>query len=151
MQTGTLLPSNLILIGTEVYQSHTNMGCNWEDKCCGKKKKKPLRLLRKKKESEVAQLCPTLCYPMNRSQPGFSIHGTFQAWVLEWVAISFSRGCSRPRDWTRVSRIAGRHFTIWATRESPEATKAYYKVDRCLGKASQRKWQSGWSYRTSMS
>ena len=35
----------------------------------------------------------------------------------EWVAISFSRGSSRPRDWTQVSLIAGRCFTIWATRE----------------------------------
>ena len=51
--------------------------------------------------------------------PGFTIHGIFQAWVLEWVAISFSRGSFQPRDWTRVSHIAGRRFTIWATRESP--------------------------------
>ena len=38
--------------------------------------------------------------------------------ILEWVAISFSRGSSQPRDWTRVSCITGRHFTIWATREA---------------------------------
>ena len=67
--------------------------------------------------SEVAQSCLTLCDPMDCSPPGFSIHEIFQAWVLEWVAISFSRGSSQPRDWTRVSRIAGRRFTIWATRE----------------------------------
>ena len=41
----------------------------------------------------------------------------FQARVLEWIAISFSRGSSQPRDWTRVSRIVDRRFTIWATRE----------------------------------
>ena len=64
--------------------------------------------------SEVAQSCPTLC------PPGSSIHGIFQARVLEWVATSFSRGSSWPRDWTQVSRIAGRRFTIWATREAPE-------------------------------
>ena len=46
-----------------------------------------------------------------------SIHGIFQARILEWVAISFSRRSSQPRDRTRVSRIVGRHFTIWATRE----------------------------------
>ena len=63
----------------------------------------------------VPQSCPTLCDPMDCSPPGFSIHGIFQAWVLEWVAISFSRGSSRPRDWTRVSCIAGRHSNIWAT------------------------------------
>ena len=43
-------------------------------------------------ESEVAQLCPTLCDPMDCSPPGSSVHGIFQARVLEWVAISFSRG-----------------------------------------------------------
>ena len=64
-----------------------------------------------------------LCDPMDCSQPGFSIHGIFQARVLEWVAISFSRGSSRPRDWTQVSCIAGRHFTIWATREVPGRNK----------------------------
>ena len=41
--------------------------------------------------SEVAQSCPTLCYPMNYSLPGSSVHGIFQARVLEWGAISFSR------------------------------------------------------------
>ena len=68
------------------------------------------------KKSEVAQSWPTLCDPVDCSPPGFSIHGIFQAWVLEWVAISFSRGSSWPRDWTRVSCITGRCFTIWATR-----------------------------------
>ena len=47
-----------------------------------------------------------------------SIHGIFQARVLECVAISFSRGTSRPRDRTRVSRIVGQCFTVWATREA---------------------------------
>ena len=50
------------------------------------------------KISEVAQSYPTLCNPMNCSLPGSSIHGMFQARVLEWVAISFSRGSSWPRD-----------------------------------------------------
>ena len=49
-------------------------------------------------ESEVAQSCPTLCNPMDCSLPGFSIHGIFQARVLEWVAIFFSRRSSQPRD-----------------------------------------------------
>ena len=69
--------------------------------------------------SEVAQSCPTLCDPMDYSPPGSSIHRIFQGRVLEGVVISFSRGSSRPRDWTQVSRIAGRHFTVWATREVP--------------------------------
>ena len=71
----------------------------------------------KVKESEVAQSCLTLCDPRDCSPPGSSVHGIFQARVLEWVAISFSRGSSQLRDWTLVSCIAGRHFTIWATRE----------------------------------
>ena len=68
-------------------------------------------------ESEVAQSCPTLCNPMDCSLPGFSIHGIFQARILEWVAISFSRRSSQPRDWTWVSHIVGRRFTIWTTRK----------------------------------
>ena len=56
-------------------------------------------------------------HPLDCSPPGSSIRGIFQARVLEWVAISFSRGSSWPRDWTQVSHTAGRHFTIWATRE----------------------------------
>ena len=45
-------------------------------------------------ESEIAQLCLTLCNPMDYSLPGSSIHGIFQTRILEWVAISFSRGSS---------------------------------------------------------
>ena len=67
--------------------------------------------------SEVAQSCPTLCDPMGCSLPGPSVHGIFQAIVLEWIAISFSRGSSQPRDRTRVSRNVDRRFTIWTTRE----------------------------------
>ena len=48
--------------------------------------------------SEVAGSCPTLCDPMDYSLPGSSIHGIFQARLLEWVAISFSRGSSHPGD-----------------------------------------------------
>ena len=50
------------------------------------------------------------------SLPDSNVHGIFQARVLEWVAISFSRGSSWPSDRTRVSRIAGRYLTIWVTR-----------------------------------
>ena len=77
-----------------------------------------LTLTESVKESEVSQSCPTLCDPMGYSVPLSSVHGIFQARVLEWVAISSSRGSSRHRDGTRVSRIAGIFFTIWATREA---------------------------------
>ena len=56
---------------------------------------------------------------------GSSIHGIFQARVLEWVAISFCRGSSRPRDRTRISCFAGRRFTIWATRETFALTEGW--------------------------
>ena len=67
----------------------------------------------KESESEVAQMCPTFCEPMDCSLTGSSVHGIFQARVLEWIAISFSRGPSRPRNRTGVSRIAAGRFTIW--------------------------------------
>ena len=67
--------------------------------------------------TEVAQLCPTLCDPMDCSLSGSSAPGIFQARILEWVAISFSRRSSWPKDWTQVSHIVGRCFTVWATRE----------------------------------
>ena len=65
-----------------------------------------------KPESEVTQLCPTLCDPVDCSPPGSSVHGILQARILEWVAISFSRGSSGPRDQTQVSQIAGRGFNL---------------------------------------
>ena len=68
----------------------------------------------KEKWSEVAQSRPTLCDPMDCRLPGSLVHGIFQARVLEWVAIAFSRGSSWPRDRTQVSRIVGRRFTVWA-------------------------------------
>ena len=66
----------------------------------------------KESESEVAQLCWTLCNPPDCSPPGFSVHRILQARILEWVAISFSRGSSQPRDRTQVSCIAGRRFNL---------------------------------------
>ena len=61
-------------------------------------------------ESEVAHLCPSLCDPMGCNLPGSSLSMAFSRRVLEWVAISFSRGSSRPRDRTRVSCVAGGRF-----------------------------------------
>ena len=75
-----------------------------------------LTYMQSESESEVAQSCPTRCDPMDCSPPSSSVHGILQARVLEWGAISFSRGSSWLRDWTQVSRIAGRCFNLWATR-----------------------------------
>ena len=82
----------------------------------------------------VAQLCPTLCNPMDCSLPGSSVHGIFQARILEWVAISFSRGSSQSKNQTQVSCIAGRFFTLWATgKVSPSSKrKAYICVCVCI-------------------
>ena len=66
----------------------------------------------------VTQWCPTLCDPMDSSSPGSSVHGVLQTRTLEWAAIPFSRGFFQPRDQFQVFHIAGRFFTIWATREA---------------------------------
>ena len=74
--------------------------------------------LRVKVKVLVAQLCPTLCNSMDCSPPGSSVHGISQARILEWVAISFSRESSWPRHQIQVFHIAGRFFTVWATKEA---------------------------------
>ena len=85
---------------------NTGVGCHFLLQC-----------MKVKSESEVAQSCLTLCNPMDCSLPGSSVHGIFQARILECISISFSRVSSSPRDWNQVSYIVGRCFTIWATRE----------------------------------
>ena len=72
-----------------------------------------------KSQSEVVQLCLPLSNPMDCSLLGSSVHGIFQAIVLDWIAIFFSRGSSQPRARTQVSCIVDRRFTVWATREVP--------------------------------
>ena len=103
---------------------NTGVGCHFLLQC-----------IKVKNESEVAQLCLTLSDPMDCNPPGSSVHGIFQARVLEWGAIAFfdtmdytlpgipqdrilewvafpvSRGSSQPRDRTQVSGIAGGFFT----------------------------------------
>ena len=68
-------------------------------------------------EAKVAQLCLTFCGP--------TVHRILQARILEWVAIPFSRASSQHKDWTWVSCIAGRFFTIWATREALKLSVDY--------------------------
>ena len=70
----------------------------------------------------VAKLCPTLCNPMDCSLPGSSIHGILQARTLGWVAISSSRGSSRPTDWNQVPCffcIGRQIFFFFLTPEAP--------------------------------
>ena len=68
---------------------------------------------------------------MGCSLPGSSVHGIFQAIVLEWITLSFSRGSSQPRDRIRVSRIVNRHFAVWATREVPVQNTVMSCLDFC--------------------
>ena len=101
-----------------VYRSNFRVGPGALDPDGGNPGKYEMGSIPLESESEVAQLCLTLCDSMdssNCSLPGSTVRGILQARVLEWVAISFSRRSSQPRDQTQVSRIAGRRFTIWAT------------------------------------
>ena len=77
--------------------------------------------------------------PVDCSLPGSSIHGILQARILEWVAISFSRGSSPPRDRTQVSCIAGRRFTLWATRKAHPSEKGLAVKPESL-------WTSVWLF-----
>ena len=90
--------------------------------------------------SEVAQSCPTLCNPVDCSPQGSSVHGILQARILEWVAISFSRGSSQPRDQTWVSCIAGRCFILWATREAQWLYSLYFNTQSIRS----IKWKDTW-------
>ena len=84
------------------------------------------------KKVKVAQSSPTLCDPMDDTPQCSSVYGLLQVIILEWVAISFSRGSSWPRNWTQVSCIIGRFFTMWATREpEKEVWGGGYKRARC--------------------
>ena len=86
----------------------------------------------------AAQSCPILCDPMDCSPSGSSVYRILQARILEWVAIPFSRESSWPRDRSCVFCIAGRFFTIWATRE---AHGVHAKLLQCDPKDWRRKWQ----------
>ena len=81
---------------------------------------------------KVAQWCPALWGTMGCSPPSSSVYGVIQARILEWFAILFSRGSSRLRDQTQYSCIAGRFFTIWATKEAWN----YYVILLNVSKAS---------------
>ena len=74
--------------------------------------------------SEVAQLCLTPCDPMDCSLPGSFVHGILQTRILEWIAISFSRGSFRPRDRTQVSCPAGGTLYRLSHQGSPFCFKA---------------------------
>ena len=93
--------------------------------------------------AKLLQLCLTLYNPMDYSPPGFSVHGILQARILEWVAISSSRGSSQPRDQSCVSYLlhwqagslplvlsgtALSRFRSIFSRQSPTSPTKSYKV-----------------------
>ena len=69
-----------------------------------------------------------ICDPMDCSPPGSSVHVILQARILEWVAIPCLRESSPPRDQTQVSCIAGRFYTVWATREDLDVGNQQPKI-----------------------
>ena len=69
------------------------------------------------------------------SPPNSPEYGIFQARILEWVAISFSRGSSQPRDQIQVSQIAGGLFTVWATREKEIPFSTFYALINTISSA----------------
>ena len=82
--------------------------------------------------------CVWLCDPMDCSPPCSSVHGISQARILEWVAYSFSSRSSQPRNWTRVSCIAGGFFNNWAmnltnSRKKTEGTQGWTKIGEKKG------------------
>ena len=77
-----------------------------------------------------ALLCPTLCCPMDCRPPGSSVHGIFQVRLLEWNAISYSRGSSQSRDWTHFSGVSYSSRRIlyhWATWETETRCTYHFK------------------------
>ena len=85
---------------------------------------------KKGKWSEVAQSCLTLCDPMDCSLPGSSVHGIFQARILEWVVISCSRGSSWPRNQTCISCIGRWILYHCATWEAHLCPTLFLKMER---------------------
>ena len=81
----------------------------------------------KESENEVAQLCLTLCDPMDCSLPGPSVHGIFQVRILEWAAISFSRGPSQPRIEPRSPALQADSLL------SEPSVSDYYSPNLCRG------------------
>ena len=102
--------------GTAAHQAPSSLGFSRQEHWSGLPFPSPVHESEKWKWSR--SVVSDSCNPMDCSPPGSSVHGIFQARVLEWVAIVFSRGSSQPRNRTQVSRIVGRLFTVWATREA---------------------------------
>ena len=97
-------PGVLRFMGSQRVGHDWATGLNWTE---------PIKHRWKKVKVKVAELCLTLCDPW----VDYTDHGILQARILEWVAVPFSRGSSKPSDQTQVI-VAGGFFTSWATREA---------------------------------
>ena len=84
---------------------------------------------------KMAQLCPTLHDPVD-----YTVHGILQARILEWVAYPFSRGSSQPRNWIRVSCIAGQFFTNWVIRKPFSLHSTWYYLGFSSVQSLSRVW-----------
>ena len=114
---------------TAAYQAPPSLGFSRQEQWSGLPF--PLQCMKVKSESELAQSCPTLSNPMDCSLPGSSIHGIFQATVLEWGAIAFSQGLYRVRQ--NKYGIMGRTITKDETCEiSRSKTKLEWKTSCCV-------------------
>ena len=83
----------------------------------------------------VAQLCLTLCVPMDCSPPRSSVRGILQARILERVAVPSSRGSFHSRSWTQISWVVAYCFTVWTTREAPSDEKSVQQISMVLKRA----------------
>ena len=80
----------------------------------------------------VTQSCLTLCNLRDWAEQAPLSKGILQAGILEWVAMSFSKRSSQPRDWIQVSHIAGGFFIVWATREDLSSKALVVKLLRVM-------------------
>ena len=92
----------------------------------------------------VTKLCIHSCDSLDCSPPGSSVHGTILARILEWVVISFFRRSSWPRDWTQVSYITARFFTIEPPGEPLDINRQREIMGKVLSREIDRVYVFGW-------
>ena len=86
-----------------------------------------------KKESEVTHMCPTVCNPMDCSPPGYSVHGIFQARILEGIAISFSREGIFPTQGSNPGLLRCRQTLYPLSHQGSPSTKSGSKKEMGRG------------------
>ena len=110
---GDLSPNNYMYVCIYIYiytHTHTHTYCV----CIYIYIYTHIHIVLMQSQFKSVQSCPTLCDPMDNSQPGSTVHRIFQAKILEWVETSSSRGSSWPMDWTPVSCLLHEQAGSWA-------------------------------------